>query len=63
MDVSSCNSIPDPIASPLRIIEELHSSSLEANAKIIAKKVTPAPKKAPAKNIAKLLIFYLLLFP
>ena len=63
MDIGSCDVVPNPIPSPLRVIEQFHLSSLAPNAKIITRNVTPDPAKAPAKKIASELIHCLLSVP
>lgn len=57
--VCTREAVADTEAAAVFVIEHPHLSSLAAAASIIARKVTPAPVKAPAKNTANVLIVVL----
>lgn len=57
--VCACDVVTNAEAAAVFVVEEPHLSSLAAAASIIARKVTPAPVNAPAKNTASVLIVVL----
>ena len=59
MNIRPCDTVADTEAAAVFVVEEPQLSSLAAAASIIARKVTPAPVKAPAKNTASVLIVVL----
>lgn len=50
--------VADTEAAAVSVVEQLHLSSLAAAASIIARKVMPEPRNAPAKNMHRLLICF-----